>query len=361
MSIFKREGSPFWHYDFTVKGVRFRGSTETEDKRTAKNIEATLRSEAIEQGYLGKKPSITLSKAAGRLWLEYACHLKSKAAVDAHCQHLIAGLGKDILIENLTGDMISTYVAKSRLEKINPKSKKWRIVSPSTINRRLSTLRRIITMAKDNWGYATPDIKLSKYFLIEPEGRTNWLSYEEAEYLTMVAADHLKPIIRFALATGLRTKEILNLRWEKVSFQAMQMEFIVKSNNPQGKKHTLPITSPIMEILQGQKPKAKGYIFTYEGQKINKLRRSFKTACKNAGIEDFKFHDLRHTAATWMRRNGVPLDVVQEVLGHSDITTTKRYAHVEMDDKRNALEKLGAAQIRRSNPKQKGKRLVNAA
>lgn len=68
--------------------------------------------------------------------------------------------------------------------------------------------------------------------------------------------------------------------------------------------------------------------------------------CHNAGITDFTFHDLRHTAATWMVQNGVALDLVQEVLGHTDIATTKRYAHRSLDEKHGALARLAAAQIR---------------
>lgn len=362
MSISKRKGSPFWHYDFTVKGARFRGSTETEDRALAKDIEAKLRAQALEQSYLGRKPSITLGQAATRFWDESGQYFKSAHnALWYHLRHLTRGLGKETKLEDLTGDLLARYVAKARGERIKIKRKQngqeviaeGRIMSPSTINRRLTVLLRIMNLAKHNWGYAVTDLDVSRYMLKEAEARTRWLSYDDAAKLVECSAEHLKPIILFALNTGLRAGNILGLCWEQIDFKQGIIRFQIKSDLPGGKFHCLPITREMMQILQDQVPQKKGRVFVRRFTKakrdpepIKKLRNSFKTACRNAGIEDFHFHDLRHTAATWMRRNGVPLEVIQEILGHSNIRTTRRYAHVEMDDKKNALEILAASQIR---------------
>jgi len=347
MSVGKRKGSPFWWYDFTVHGNRFRGSTETADLTQAKAIEAKLRTDAVMGRHFKQREQITLDALLGRYWLEYARHLKSGTrAVRHHCRHILTHFGRTMLLHEIDDADVAALKAKLRAT-----------VSDSTVNRVLSTLRKIINVATQEWEYQGPDVRIKKHMLPEPEARTRWLSEEEAERLIAGAADHLKKPIRFALLSGVRLGNIIGLRWEQIRFDQGEIEFRIKSNIPGGKLLVLPMSHELRTLLLSCDPKHAGVVFMRQfkdkdrpPEPIGKFRRSFKTACQRAGITNFRFHDLRHTAATWMVQRGVPLDLVQEVLGHTDIATTKKYAHRDFAEKRAALDKLAMAQIRHNPP-----------
>jgi len=298
--------------------------------------------------YFKQKEQVTVDHLLGRYWSEYARYLKSgNSAVKSQCAHILKHFGKATVFSEITDADVSAFKAKLRAK-----------LSNSTVNRVLSTLRKIHNTAKDEWEYAVPDVKFKQHMLKEPEARTRWLTNEEAEKLIENAAEHLKKPIRFALLTGVRLSNILNLQWEHINFEQNEIEFRIKSNIPGGKLLVLPMSKELRALLGSCDPHQEGNVFLRyfkpdkltgeqrEPEPIKKFRRSFKTACDGAGIKNFRFHDLRHTAATWMVQNGVPLDLVQEVLGHTDIGTTKKYAHRDFSEKKTALEKLATAQIR---------------
>lgn len=343
MSLRKRKGSPYWWYDFTVGGARFRGSTETADLSQAKAIEAKLRTDALMGGRFGRRPEIALDPLLGRYWLEYARHLKAgPSAVKYHCRHILDHFGKTMLLSEIDDASVSRLVARLRGR-----------MTDSSINRVLSTLRKIINKSRDEWGYQAPDVRIRRHMLPEPEARTRWLTQAEAQRLIDCAAEHLKNPIRCALLTGLRLSNILHLRWDQIDFDEGQIDLRIKSRTPGGRLLVLPISPPLRELLLSCEGDHAEFVFVrrfkrddLETRPIESFRRSFGTACRKAGISDFTFHDLRHTAATWMVQNGVALDLVQEVLGHTDIATTKRYAHRSLHEKHGALARLAAAQIR---------------
>ena len=122
----------------------------------------------------------------------------------------------------------------------------------------------------------------------------------------------------------------------------MEIRFLVKSRKPGGKVHIVPMSKECRALLSTLNPKDKGPVFTYKGRDIKSWKTAWKGALRRAGIEDFRWHDLRHTAASWMVAKGIPLDVVQKILGHESIQTTMRYAHREDTARRAAVEALGA-------------------
>lgn len=339
MSIRKREGSPHYWYDFTVGGVRFRGSTETDNKEAAKAIEAKLRNDVALNRHLEKKPRITLNNALGKYWLDHGQYCASaNSAIKTHSLHIQNHFGKSIYLDELNDALINRYVVGQK-------------VSNSTKNRRLELLRALINRAKDQWGVETPDLNLRKHMLKEPEARTRWITPEQADNLIECAAEHLKAPIRCALLTGLRLSNITELRWEQVDMHSRLIHVKVKSNKPGRKSHTIPMSNQLFMLMVEQQPQKEGHVFLRHFKSkpsvpVKKFRRSFQTACEKAGIEDFRFHDLRHTAASWMIQNGVPLEVVKEVLGHSEIGMTMKYAHHEDAAKKQALDSLSKAQIR---------------
>lgn len=278
--------------------------------------------------------------------MEYAQYLKSgESAVKSHCDHLREHLGMNTFLDNITDDFIAKMKQKLRAD-----------LSNSTINRVLSTLRKMLSMAKHEWDYAVPEITISRHMLAEPECRIRWITADQANLLIDKATAHLKDPIRFALLTGLRLSNIVGLQWQDVNLKDRVIYSRVKSSLPGGKLHETAISQPVTELLLRNDPKPNGHVFlrrfkadqktgiARKPEPIKKFRRSFAHACKEAGIADFRFHDLRHTAASWMRQNGVPIEVVQKVLGHKDIQTTMKYAHLHDDEKAQALDTLALAQ-----------------
>ena len=160
-------------------------------------------------------------------------------------------------------------------------------------------------------------------------------------------------MVRFALMAGMRLNNVVTLSWKQVDFDAEVVSLKLKSKQPGGRPHTVPITREMRRLLQGEQGQHPIFVFTYvcvksrDKRKAGKSypfshdgwRKSWKEALDAAGISDFRFHDTRHTAATRTLRAGGNLKVVKEMLGHTDIATTNRYAHVTNEDVRDAMEK----------------------
>lgn len=353
MSIGKRKGSPFWWYDFTVQGERLRGSCETDDKETAKAVEARERTKAI----LGdrRKPRLTLDEACAKYWESRGQNCASAFTSIKHtCDNMIDAFGGNTYLDQIGDFELDKYVTICQKK-----------IANGTINRRLDVLSAIYTTARKKWGVDAGELDISKHRLIPPEARTRWITPEEADKLILAAATHLKPCIRFALLTTNRLSNIVGLKWEDVDLHNRIIKMRVKSIRPGRKVHEIPITNAMLILLIEQEPKKEGHVFVrrFKPDKktkkekmpvpIKKFRTSFKNACIKAEIKDFRFHDLRHTAASWMRQNGVPIEDVKDVMGHSDIRMTLKYAHSDKQAKRSAMEKLAAAQIRHTNKRSK--------
>jgi len=210
-------------------------------------------------------------------------------------------------------------------------------VANATVNRELMLLSSLLNKM-ELWGYNVPRIKISRFKLKEKAENVKYLdSWETAQKIIDNSAPHLKPIIYTALYTGLRRSNLLNLKWEELDFKNNLINIKVKDRTKDGGKNlSIPIIDKLKTILQSQ-PKVCEYVFTFGGKHITDIKRSWHTALKKAGLPYTNFHTLRHTAATWILKKTGNLKLTQQILGHSDIKTTTKYAHVLDDEKRQAL------------------------
>jgi len=316
MSIYRRPRSPYFWYSFTVNSRRFRGSTQTADRETARLIAASVERKALLEGVTGKKPEMTLDAAVGRYWLEHASALPSAYTLDYQLENLLTGLGKDLRLHQLADNDVAQYVARRRAD-----------VSDASVNREITLLRAVLRMARDRWGVEVAMPNFKAQWLREPAPRQRYLTVDEADKLIAAAAPHLKPAIELSLLTGIRLSNCIGLDWSQVRLPEREMIIMVKAPTPGGKPHSVPLSEPVVVLLANLGPKDAGPVFTYRGRPIKSWRRAWRNALKRARILNFRWHDLRHTAASWMLEAGVPLDVVQRVLAHADIQTTLRYAH----------------------------------
>jgi len=341
MAVRRRKGSPYWQFDFTVKGRRFRGSCKTACKDTAEIIEGKEKHDALLEAWTGRKPRMTLDIACGRYLLDHAGRLPSAPTIRYQTRNILAALGKGTYLDDLGDGGVASMIAALRGR-----------MADSSANRHLTLLRAVLRMARDRWRVAVTMPNFKAHYLREPEPRDRYLSRDDAAKLIAAAAAHLKAPIRFSLLTGVRLANCMGLDWSQVDMAGRTITFRVKSPNPGGKPHTIPMSEPLLVLLANLGPMEHGSVFTYKGRPIANWNRAWRTAKRNAGIRDFRWHDLRHTAASWMVNEGVPLDVVQDILGHEDISTTRRYAHRDVSHMRDAMKKLAGDE--REDAKEEG-------
>jgi integrase len=213
-------------------------------------------------------------------------------------------------------------------------------------------LRALLNVARHKWKVATADVDWRAHKLSEPEPVERFLTAAEADALLAASAPHMRAIIACALYTGLRRGNVVGLDWSQVDLVARLITVHGKSRKPGGKKIVVPIAAPLLVLFGNLTPRDHGPVFAYQApmrrngvvpapRTIADVKTAFRAACRRAGLTGLRFHDLRHTAASWMVQEGVPLDVVQRILGHTDIKLTQRYAHRSPDAQRQAVEAIG--------------------
>jgi len=243
--------------------------------------------------------------------------------------------------EEIVGHLVDFFKGK-HLHEITPldiekyKRERREEVSPATVNRELSGLRNMYNRAIE-WEMALKNPVKGVKFFREDEGRLRFLEKEEIKRLYDACPDYLKPIVALAISTGMRKGEILGLKWLDVDFRR-KIITILKTKGQ--RKREIPIGLGISRLLLRQRKYPDSpYVFCREdGRPIGSFRKAFDRALKNAEIEDFTFHDLRHTFASHLVMRGVDLKTVQEIMGHSSFLTTLRYAHLAQSHKRKAME-----------------------
>lgn len=349
---FRKKGSPYWQYDFVIAGNRVLGSTGTGDFEEAKNIEAGERRKALTRIKFPEQADMSLDDALGKFWQEHGKHKKSSTDIWRMIDVLEKELGKKTL-RTLTNRDIADYIGRRRGEMKAGK----RIRGDSSINREITLLRSVLNRAATAWDIAVKMPNWKAHKLTEPRGRIRSLTDAEETALFKALRVDFHPLVKFCLITGARVSSARKLLWKNVNLESGEIRLEVKSKF-NGEFHTLPITPEIESLMASVKGQHPIYVFTYLSQgKVAKKRlkghrypfqrdgwrRTWAKALRDAKIEDFRFHDLRHTAATQMLRATKNVAAVKEVLGHRDVTTTMRYAHVLKDDIRDALSRKNPA------------------
>ncbi|MNS96183.1 Tyrosine recombinase XerD [compost metagenome] len=179
---------------------------------------------------------------------------------------------------------------------------------------------------------------------VERDSANQWRAERRREPMADLRAlafsDHLKPMVVLSLNTGLRRGELFNLRWPHVNLQAKTLTVAGEGAKTTETRH-IPLNAEALATLQVWKKQGDtgGYVFPgQDGERMTDVKTAWLELLKNAGIEDFRWHDMRHDFASRLVMAGVPLNTVRDLLGHSDIKMTLRYAHLAPDSKAAAVE-----------------------
>lgn len=323
--IYRRADSRYWWINATLpNGKRIRQSAGTEDREEAEALLAKLKLEAFREHHFGIKRPRTWQEAVVR-YLEVKETLRSFRDVKRICRGLHPYLG-DLTLNQINGDVVWSIV-QGELKKGN---------LPATVNRYLATLRNLLRMARDEWQWldSVPKIRM----LGGEVERDRWLTREEADRLIRFCPEHLASVVRFALATGCRAREILGLEWNRVDLQR-KTAWINQTKN--GTPRGVPLNGDAVRVLREQIGKHSLSCFTFRGKPIrrNVANHAWYTAVEKAGLEDFRFHDLRHTWASWHRQAGTSCDELKDLGGWKTRSMVDRYAKF-------ATEHLAAAASR---------------
>lgn len=346
MSTYKPKNSSIFLYDFVLGGQRHNGSTKCKTKRDADRVEAKIRADLVLGTGGNKKPPITLDDAAGL----YELRLTANGRWSKTQEYIVAGLvdsiGGDRFLSEITQDDLSKHYARRAAA-----------VSGASVNREIEVARPIWRgVRKTNDIGEMPEWSDLFYAVAEQDPRE--LYHDEEDKLFASLREDYRAFATFALKSGWRLSEVRRLRWSDLNLGQGQARTRVKGGNIIQR----PLTNELVALIANQ-PKVGPFVFTYICQKSRKAftdtkgrshparlkdarypytqggwRRPWAKALKEAGIDDFRFHDLRHTRGTRILRHTGNIAVAKRALGHKNIKTTLRYAHAADADVRRGLE-----------------------
>lgn len=337
MSLRKR-GSVWW-IDFTApNGQRVRRSAETDNKNQAQELHDKLKAEAWRITKLGDRPRRTWNDAVVR-WLTEQSHKASIESDKVHLRWLDSHLGRVDL----------TAITREMLDRIGA-AKLKEGVAPSTVNRVMEVLRAILRKCVDEWEWIdrTPKVRM----LREPTRRIRYLTHEEARRLLAVLPGHLADMARFSLATGLRRANVTGLRWDQVDLDNRRA-WVHPDQAKARRAIPVPLNEDAMVVVRRQIGKHRELVFSFRGARIHQVStKAWYSALERAGIDDFRWHDLRHTWASWHVQGGTPLFALQELGGWESAEMVRKYAHLAADHLTPYADRLATQGSRGTNASQ---------
>jgi len=322
MSLFKRDRSPFYYTEIVVNGRRIVRSTGAASARDALLFERKLREELKRETPkrgTQAKPSLTLSQACGKYWDEHGYRLKDARNVKRWLIYIVRFLDPDMPLHELSTRHVTQMVADMNAGRIGKIS----------INRTVTCLQGVHNRAAKKWEEAVNLIDWSGHKVRENQ-RTRWQTQDQAKVFLDALPVHIREIVLFILSTGLRRREAFTLERDKVHLETATVSVLVKG----GRIRTVPLSPDAVAVLRGAQDRGR---FVFD---TTNWRKHFARALKVAEIEDFRWHDLRHTFSTWLGQSGASLEVIRDLLIHSSISVTQKYRHVSQREVRQALQNL---------------------
>lgn len=313
MSLYKRKDSPHWWVRFTHSGRRLQQSTGTADRIAAQQFHDKLKASLWEQDRLGVKPRRTWNEAVVK-------YLQETGHKVTHGEEVRKLRWLDQFLRGAQLDAIS----RDKISEIS--DIKARESSKPTANRYLALVRAILRKAAYEWEWIAraPKVRMFK----EQARRVRWITRTEADALLRTLPEHLAEMVKFALHTGLRQRNVTGLEWSQIDMPR-KVAWIHPDQAKARKAIPVPLNEEAAAVLRRQIGKHHVRVFTYQGQPLRWVNNTaWKRALRQAGLSDFRWHDLRHTWASWHVQAGTPLYELQQLGGWESSEMVKRYAHL---------------------------------
>ena len=358
MSLYKRQNSPNFYCKFYLHKQLFRFNTGF--SATERNRKKALAFEKKKKAELHHK--YELHSVAGtvempiedildKYWDDHARHLKTaktgdlRAKIDRLLPHFV-----DVTSSNLQNFHVAEYVTWRKNKKY-----RGREISGGTINRETQILRAALNMAERKWDVVFgKKINWPAHRQDEPVKRHWALTDEQQVSLVRALRDDYRPLFFFCLLTGSRVTPARELTWRDIDFDKEKVVLRNVKSKLRGVDHTIPLFPRLRTLLETQLANNTRTVFTWvrqEGRNKGKRypfskdgwKRPWKLARIQAGVEGFRWHDLRHTTGQRLA-DQFGIHVAKDVLGHADIATTQRYVDTATKQVADALQ--GASQRR---------------
>jgi integrase len=245
----------------------------------------------------------------------------------------------------MLSDLTSAMVAQCRDDLLSDEISAGKKRSPATIARYMTTMGHAVNLAVREWEWldSNPFSRVKKP--TEPRGRVRFL--DEDERARLLAACHeeskgLYAIVVLAISTGMRQGEILNLKWKDIDFGRSRLILHETKNDERRAVPIVELAQQVLSKLSKVRRIDSTLVFpSSDPDKPLRIRNVFESAVKKAKLEDFRFHDLRHTAASYLAMNGATLAEIAEVLGHKTLLQmVKRYAHLSEAHTTSVVERM---------------------
>lgn len=370
MSVYRtkdRSGkaSETYRYDFQLNGRRFAGSTGATSEREALRVEKAVRAKAEAETKLIKqaKGALWTWDKAASTYYEEVLNNHFDATSKSWALWLEDQIGLTTSILDIDTAFIQRLITVKRNTTVGRRGKP---VTPATLNRTVQEpIQRILRHANRTHQQPLANINWTVLRQKEPKLGTRELRYDEEARLMAHVRDDYKPLVLFCMLSGLRLHEAVKLRWRDIDFDNEEMRVVGKGNKPA----TVPITDEVVAILEPLKGHHPEFVFTYVSWRSTAhhgalgltrekgarypmttkgVKKMFMRFRDRAGLPDFRFHDLRHTALSRVVRATKSLKLAQTLGRHEDIKTTMRYVHVLNDELREGMR--AAAKLSASLP-----------
>lgn len=334
MSLYKR-GSIWWMRFTTPDRREIRETAATTDRRQAQELHDTRKATLWRQAKLGERPRYTWQQAVVR-WIEEHPDRRGMRSTLSYLRRADIDFGT-LHLDEITRDRLASAAKNYRATG----------AKNSTVNNLLSTIHAVLAAAH-TWGWIDAVPRIVK--LPVSERRLRWLTREEADRLLVELPPHLAAMMRFTLATGLRDQNVCKLEWNQVDLDR-RIAWIHADQAKGRRVISVPLNTDAVVVLREQRGQHPQWVFPHKGKPVAVCGNTgWKEALQRAGIHDFRWHDLRHTWASWHVQAGTPLLALKELGGWSTLDMVLRYAHLGADHLAEHAERIGGPRLVRTIP-----------
>ncbi|MFC1580092.1 tyrosine-type recombinase/integrase [Thermodesulfobacteriota bacterium] len=328
----KASGKVYW-IEYYISGHRKRERIGPSKAAAEQRLREVLKART-EERYIDRNKNIRVTFNELAMWYLELPQIKAKRSYtrDVLSMKTLKRFYGGKVVQDLTINQVEAY----RQKRLNEDSYRKQKTRPATINREIACLRHMLNLAEQDRKIDSLPFKGLKA-LKENNVRNRLLSRDEYERLLKHCPYHTANIVKMAYHTAMRQGEILNLTWDRVDLKNGVVR-LAPGDTKTDEKRVVPLHPEVVKMLNSIPRTLRGRVFTRDGKPLTDIKKSFRTACNEAEIEDFRFHDLRHTCINNWRLQGHDFFRIMAASGHKTMEVFKRYNTVTEDEVKKLVE-----------------------